>query len=436
MKNKRLLKKYAACAAALAMTLTSSAFAVSAADTVAGDVNNDGIVSSSDLSAMKKYLLNIPDSPEILTENADMNSDGSVNIVDFILLKRYIIEGGIKTEENAIHFGGTSVTGNGVLIDGTTVTINSSGTYVIDGEMTTDAQIIVNVPAEDIESVDLILNEVFMKNDTDTPCIMVENAEKTKITFNGTSVLRNTFEDALASSAVIYAKDDLTFTKNSTGTLDIASNSCMGIYCNNDIKFNSGDINVTTDFDGTKTASADAVKAKGRIENTGADLSVDTSGDGIKSTKENIFISGGITSVKSGKDAIQAETAIAVSGGNVAASGDRGITSVGTLNITGGTVFATATDNQISFTVNESTQYAATLDFAAEHKKAEVIKLGDNTYTANKKYSFAFISDASLANGESYEVYIDDAKCVSAESADGNFKITDAITAFTGVAVK
>ena len=156
--------------------------------------------------------------------------------------------------------------------------------------MTSEAQIIVNTAETDAESVNITLSDVTMTNTSDTPCIMVENADKTKITFNGTNVLTGNADTAEAATAVIYAKDDLTFTKNSTGTLEINSAAQMGIYCNNDIKFNGGSIKIKTDAAGTETAKADAVKAKGNAEIAGGVLDINAAGDGFKSSKNAVVI--------------------------------------------------------------------------------------------------------------------------------------------------
>ena len=87
-------------------------------------------------------------------------------------------------------------------------------------------------------------------------------------------------------------------------------------------------------------------------------------------------------SIKAGNDAVQAATALNISGGTVIASGDRGFTldENGTLAITGGDVLATATDyafgmdsSGAAVTVDTSgcTQGVVQLDYAAEWKKEQ-----------------------------------------------------------------
>ncbi len=52
---------------------------------VKGDVNDDGVLNTSDLVALTSFLM--ADEAGIKTENADLNGDGKINIIDFITLK-------------------------------------------------------------------------------------------------------------------------------------------------------------------------------------------------------------------------------------------------------------------------------------------------------------------------------------------------------------
>lgn len=54
-------------------------------DTVKGDVNGDGIVTTADYILLKNYLLSV--SGVKISSGADMNSDGKTDVSDFILLK-------------------------------------------------------------------------------------------------------------------------------------------------------------------------------------------------------------------------------------------------------------------------------------------------------------------------------------------------------------
>lgn len=56
-----------------------------------GDLNGDGVVSSTDYSLMKRHILGIVTIPSEILVYADFNLDGSVNSTDYSLFKKYIL---------------------------------------------------------------------------------------------------------------------------------------------------------------------------------------------------------------------------------------------------------------------------------------------------------------------------------------------------------
>lgn len=59
-------------------------------DAVTGDIDNNGVISTSDLLSLISYIIMNEDSINILT--ADMNKDGKVNVMDAIELKRILLK--------------------------------------------------------------------------------------------------------------------------------------------------------------------------------------------------------------------------------------------------------------------------------------------------------------------------------------------------------
>lgn len=57
-----------------------------------GDLNGDGKINSTDVSLMKRYILNIVEELSVPIEAADLNGSGTVNSTDFALLKRYVLQ--------------------------------------------------------------------------------------------------------------------------------------------------------------------------------------------------------------------------------------------------------------------------------------------------------------------------------------------------------
>lgn len=411
------------CATVLASTLPALPASAATAALV-GDVTLDGNVNLSDVVAAQQYLLNKRTLSAEAGANADYNADNVCNVIDLILLKRDVLNK-IDPVNDAItiHLSDSGITvendTNGVTsINGKTVTITASGNYKVDGSIA-DGQILINIPdtTADANDVELFLNNVTMTSSTGEPCIYTQSAVKTKLTVSGTNTFTDTAATAnAATSGVIYADGKLTVTKNSTGILDITSSMNVGLYSTKNMNLNGGTIRVNTDVD--DLSDADAIKTKNTLTVEGAAVEVDASADGLKSTKEEVDVISGSVTVKSGNDAVQAATAINISGGTVIAGGDRGfrLDDGGALNITGGDVLATATDYQFtesteSVDLSTSTQGIMMLDFAAEQSKKQSITVQQNgttvyEMTTNKKCSYALLSGSGIAGDGVYTVAV------------------------------
>ena len=354
----------------------------------------------------------------------------------------------------AIHLSDSGITVEGdtkgvTAVSGKAVTISASGNYTVDGSIT-DGQILVNIPdtTADSDAVSLYLQDVTMTSSNGAPCILGQSAKKLKLTCSGENTLTDTAAEANAdTSGVIYGDCDITVTKNSTGTLNITSSMNTAIRSKDDIKLNGGAVVINTDVD--DTSDADAIRANNTLEVDGASVSITSSADGLKSSKEDVSILSGKVSIKVGNDAVQAATALNISGGTVIASGDRGFTldENGTLAITGGDVLATATDyafgmdsSGAAVTVDTSgcTQGVVQLDYAAEWKKSNAVTLkkGSDTVfemTPNKKYTYVLASGAKLSGTDSYTLYTGGTQMNHSGSDNGTFAMTGTLTKFTDV---
>ena len=309
-----------------------------------------------------------------------------------------------------------TATGDNVTVDGTKVTISASGAYELKGTLD-DGQIIVNVPDDkaDPETVKLYLNGVKITGKTDA-AILIENAEKTSVNLmDNTENYLYDGETYTNTTAVIYAKDDLTIKSAGelgNGYLRVEAAYQQGLHCNNDVKFTGGKIKF-------KTAVEDAVRGKTSVEIKGGEIDINAEGDGIKSTKGKVLISGGTIDIKSGKDAVQGETSLEISGGTLKANGDRGLTCAnGTPNISGGTVLATATDAQCAAIAG--TQAVIMASFASELLKDQAVTVSDSTdtvfsMTPDKKFSYAVISAPELTVGTAYKLAVAGQEALNAE---------------------
>ena len=316
-----------------------------------------------------------------------------------------------------IHLSGDSatVTGEHATVSGSVITIDHSGTFYVDGTLN-DGQINVNIADEtaDAETVKIFLNGAKITGKS-APAIFVTNAENTSINLvDGTENSLSDGDTAYAGDnlgkAVIEAKDDITIKggEKGTGILNITASTQDGISCNNDVKFNGGTVNITTLNSTDKT---DAVKGKTSVTVKEGVLTIDAEGDGIKSSKGGVAIEGGKVSIKAGNDAVQAAATIDISGGTVIAGGDRGFTATEAVNITGGEVYATATDNQVDKALLAgSTRTVALLNCIDDStnekdgmwKKANTIAASRNfDIQFTKKYKYVLVSTTDMNGAKS-----------------------------------
>ena len=437
------------CAAAIPSVLAMPAGASSAS----GDLNGDGSVTAADVAILQTSLLGGTALTAEQYANADVTGDGAVDGLDLTRLRQMAAVVPVS-DAIAIHLSDSGITVEGdtkgvTAVSGKTVTISASGSYTVDGSVT-DGQILVNIPdtTADSDAVSLYLQDVTMTSSTGAPCILGQSAKKLKLTYSGENTLTDTAAEANAdTSGVIYGDCDITVTKNSTGTLNITSSMNTAIRSKDDIKLNGGAVVINTDVD--DTSDADAIRANNTLEVDGASVSITSSADGLKSSKEDVSILSGKVSIKAGNDAVQAATALNISGGTVIASGDRGFTldENGTLAITGGDVLATATDyafgmdsSGAAVTVDTSgcTQGVVQLDYAAEWKKSNAVTLkkGSDTVfemTPNKKYTYVLASGAKLSGTDSYTLYTGGTQMNHSGSDNGTFAMTGTLTKFTDV---
>lgn len=316
-------------------------------------------------------------------------------------------------------------TGDNVTVDGTTVTITASGSYEISGNLD-DGQIVVNVPdvTADAGTVQLFFNGVTITGSKEAPLYVI-NAKNTFLNLvENTENFLYDGETYTQTSAVIHAKDDITV--KGTGKLRIEATFQHGVHCNNDFKLNGGNVKV-------KTQVGDGIRGKQSVSIKDGTLDINAKGDGVKSTKGTVEISGGHTEIKAGNDAVQGETSLVISGGFLKANGDRSLTNAnGTVELKGGTVLATATDGQVAdLTAEQNTLLFQT---TAEQVKDQMISLKNaeeqTVYSVlpDKKFSYVLISDPALTVGSVYQLLIGD-------RAVADVTLSDTVTSIDPVTV-
>ncbi len=444
-KMKKILSVFTSAALAVGGSgITSAVIAeletVSAAS--AGDLNNDGKITTADVVMLQQYLTGKRTLDSY--SEADTNGDGKINVFDLVSLKRKAISASVS-DVNYIHLNETSITteGSGMKLseNDTVVTISAEGTYQIDGTLT-DGQI--RVEAADTDIVTIILNGVNVTCSTGAP-IYIENDNSTVLSLaEGSS---NTLNDNEA-----YSGTETGSTICSGSDLVISGSGSLTVNCNNvaagaavigdgNITVKSGNIKVTCAADENDEGADGIVSTSGNIDITGGKLNVNSKGgDAFKSKSGNINITGGNVTAKSEADALQAGDEINISGNStiVNAFGKRSFTTGEGVapSITGGTVYATSNEelsDTSGITVN-----SMLLGYTEKINKAE-IKIQQNgtdviTLTPDKKYTYALIVDSKLSNGK-YTVYTGGTQMTHANAAtEGEFNKTATVTAFNSVA--
>ena len=197
-------------------------------------------------------------------------------------------------------------------VDGSTITITASGTYVVSGALT-DGEIVV---AADGADVHLVLNGASITN-ADGPAIDVRDAGSAVLVLARGSdnaladgaAYADTGEDA--PTAALFSSDTLTLT--GTGSLSVTGAHRDGVSSKNGLA-------VTGSPTITVNAADDGLRGKDWLLIDGGTLTVTAGGDGLKSSEDDdetkgfVALGGAAVSVTAGDDGVAATTDVTVEG--------------------------------------------------------------------------------------------------------------------------
>lgn len=237
----------------------------------------------------------------------------------------------------ALSDSGSTVSGGGVDIDGSTVTITTAGTYVVSGTLS-DGRIVVN--ADDSSKVQIVLDGASVSCSS-SAALYVINADKVFLTLaDGTTNALATTGDFVETDdnnvdGAVFAKDDLTI--NGTGALDVTCSAGHGIVCKNDLRLVSGAVSVN--------ASSHAIQAKDSVAVCGGTWDLAGGTDGIHCANDEdtakgwIYVTGGTIGITAASDGFDASGVLQIDGGTITVNaGDDGIHAEYELAINGGTI--------------------------------------------------------------------------------------------------
>ena len=212
-----------------------------------------------------------------------------------------------------------SIDGEGASVDGNVITIKNAGTYSISGTLS-DGQLIVD--ASDKDDIYIVLDNADITSSNNAP-INIKNADK--VVLSTTSGSENNITDGDTydleentdePNSAIFSKADLVLMGE--GALNVNGNYNNGITSKDDLRIQSGTVNVE--------AANHGLKGKDCVLIIDGTIKITSQGDGIKSTntkdKERgyVKIEGGKIDITSGEDGIQAETNLIINGGDITLS--------------------------------------------------------------------------------------------------------------------
>ena len=227
---------------------------------------------------------------------------------------------GEYTETGAVYivFSGDAakITGEGASASGSSVTIESDGTYIIRGE-SDNAMLIVNAGKE--VKPQLVLNGVSITN-PNGPAIYIKSADKVFVTLADGS---NNYiadgasyeieDDGSTLDAALFSKEDLTI--NGSGKLTVKGNYKHAITSKDDLVITGGEFDITSVKVG--------LDGKDCVKISGGTIYINAGSDGIRSDnsedadKGYVYISGGKFNIAAGNDGIQAETVLNIEDGEI-----------------------------------------------------------------------------------------------------------------------
>lgn len=251
-----------------------------------------------------------------------------------------------ETQATKIMLDGESaqVKGEGAQVEGSLITIDTAGTYLISGELI-DGQIRVNLPETD--KAQLVLAGASIHNETGA-ALYVEQADKCFVTLAPDT--ENELSDGASYSfaegedepdATLFSKDDLTI--NGTGSLAITANYSDAIASKDDLTITGGSYIIS--------ATEDGLRGKDSLKILEGTFDIKAGEDCLKSSRDDdpargfVCIDGGTFELNAGDDAIHAETYLRVTKGDITIpSCNEGLEAM-VVQVDDGTIQVTAEDD-------------------------------------------------------------------------------------------
>lgn len=281
----------------------------------------------------------------LLAANQVSHADDNDTVVDDATVTDVTLSGATATSE-----------GDGVRIDGSTITITQPGAYRLTGRLS-DGQVLIDSAAQG--KVQLILNGVDLTSSTGSPLVIAAADKAIIVLADGTT---NTVTDAEsyadtseeAPSAAIDSSADLTIA--GSGTLTVHGRGNDAINSSDGLVVESGSLRVD--------AVDDGIRGKDYIIITGGTLNITAGGDALKSDNDTdtdtdkgyVAIHEGTLTIDAGDDAIKGYTDVAIDGAEITITNSVEGIEASSIAIAGGTIDLASSDDGINVS-GESPQF-------------------------------------------------------------------------------
>ncbi len=201
--------------------------------------------------------------------------------------------------------------GEGVSVEGNTVSILAGGTYLLDGTLT-DGMVLVDAPDADVR---LVLSDADITNTTGA-ALYIREAKNAYLTLEEGSANRLVSagefvqRDSNNVDGALFSKSDITL--NGTGSLTVMCETGHGIVSKDDLKIVSGKYTVE--------AAGQGIVGKDSVAVLDGTFQLTAGKDGIHSEQEdtakgNVLLQGGTYTIRAAGDGISASGTLSVSGG-------------------------------------------------------------------------------------------------------------------------
>lgn len=238
-----------------------------------------------------------------------------------------------KENKGTIDLDTLTYTGNGVEIDGKNIKITEGGDFTVSG--TLDGG---NITVDTESRVKIRLDGASITT-SGSPCIYVENADKTYITL--TDKTENHLTANSSENGAVYSKDNLEIKGN--GTLYVNSDTGHGIKASDNLTIEDGTVDIT--------AKNDAIHVNDTFKMTGGTVKSVSEGDGIDS-ESIVKIDGGTVDIKTTAVPVQTGADSAQNGRTDSSDADfetssKGIKADWLMSISGGDITVNSADHAI-----------------------------------------------------------------------------------------